>query len=77
MFLALMGVRCLRPHNMIGHLGLVIDQVSKLRSLPTSHQYSPRIRSQPWMQSRSAPLLREPRTPPFGLATPRRHAPFC
>ena len=45
--LALMGVRCLRPHNMIGRLGLVVDQASKLRSLPTSHQYSPRIRSRP------------------------------
>ncbi len=38
-----MGVRCFWPHNMIGHEGLVVDQASKLRSLPTNHQVSPRI----------------------------------
>ena len=42
--LALMGVRCFWPHNMIGHEGLVVDQAWKLRSLPTCHQLSPRIR---------------------------------
>ena len=36
--LALMGVRCLWPHNMIGRAGLVVHQASRLRSLPTSHQ---------------------------------------
>ena len=39
-----MGVRGFWPHNMIGLEGLVVDQASKLRSLPTSHQVSPRIR---------------------------------
>jgi hypothetical protein len=42
--LALMGVRCFWPHNMIGLEGLVVDQAQKLRSLPTNHQLSPRIR---------------------------------
>jgi hypothetical protein len=42
--LALMGVRCFWPHNMIGLEGLVVDQAQKLRSLPTNHQVSPRIR---------------------------------
>ena len=42
--LALMGVRYLRPHNMIGLEGLVVNQAWKLRSLPTNHQVSPRIR---------------------------------
>ena len=41
--LALMGVRCLWPHNMIGRRGLVVDQASRLRSMPTIHQ-TPRIR---------------------------------
>ena len=45
--LALMGVRCFWPHNMIGHEGLVVNQAWKLRSLPTSHQLSPRIRIRP------------------------------
>src|SRR5438477_5283049 len=44
MLLALMGVRYFWPHNMIGRSGLVVHQASKLRSLPTSHQHSPRIR---------------------------------
>ena len=39
-----MGVRCFWPHNMIGHGGLVVNQALKLRSLPTNHQVSPRIR---------------------------------
>ena len=39
-----MGVRCFWPHNMIGHGGLVVNQAWKLRSLPTNHQVSPRIR---------------------------------
>jgi hypothetical protein len=38
MLLALMGVRWLWPHNMIGRAGLVVDQASELRSLPTNHQ---------------------------------------
>ena len=42
--LALMGVRCFWPHNMIGLEGLVVDQAQKLRSLPANHQLSPRIR---------------------------------
>jgi len=42
--LALMGVRGFRPHNMIGLEGLVVNQAWKLRSLPTNHQVSPRIR---------------------------------
>src|SRR5271165_4687815 len=42
--LALMGVRCFWPHNMIGHEGLVVNQAWKLRSLPMCHQLSPRIR---------------------------------
>ena len=37
--LALMGVRCFWPQNMIGHEGLVINQAWKLRSLPTNHQF--------------------------------------
>jgi hypothetical protein len=41
--LALMGIRCFRPHNTIGRTGLVVDQASKLRSLLTSHQDSSRI----------------------------------
>jgi transposase len=45
--LALMGVRCFWPHNMIGLEGLVVDQAQKLRSLPTNHQLSPRIRIWP------------------------------
>jgi hypothetical protein len=32
---------------MIGHGGLVVDQALKLRSLPTCHQFSPRIRDGP------------------------------
>ena len=43
--LALMGVRCFWPHNMIGHGGLVVNQALKLRSLPTNHQVSPRIQT--------------------------------
>ena len=46
--LALMGVRCFSPYNTIGLEGLVIDQAWKLRSLPTSHQFSPRIQLRPW-----------------------------
>jgi hypothetical protein len=46
--LALMGVRCFSPHNTIGLEGLVIHQAWKLRSLPTSHQFSPRIQLRPW-----------------------------
>jgi hypothetical protein len=42
--LALMGVRGFWPHNMIGLEGLVVNQAWKLRSLPTNHQVSPRIR---------------------------------
>jgi hypothetical protein len=46
--LALMGIRCFRPNNLIGHdEGLVIHQVLKLRSLPTTHQFSPRIQLRP------------------------------
>lgn len=45
MLLALMGVRFFWPYNMIGHGGLIVDQASKRRSLPTSHQFTPRIRS--------------------------------
>ena len=45
--LALMGVRCFSPYNTIGLEGLVIDQAWKLRSLPTSHQFSPRIQLRP------------------------------
>ena len=45
--LALMGVRYFAPHNTIGLEGLVVDQAQKLRSLPTSHQLSPRIRMRP------------------------------
>jgi len=45
--LALMGVRCIWPHNTIGLEGLVVNQAWKLRSLPTSHQLSPRIRIRP------------------------------
>jgi hypothetical protein len=41
---ALMGVRFFWPYNMIGLGGLVIDQASKRRSLPASHQFTPRIR---------------------------------
>jgi len=41
--LALMGIRCFWPHNVIGRMGLVVDQASTLRFLPTSHQCSPRI----------------------------------
>ena len=73
--LALMGVRCLWPHNMIGHVGLVVDQASKLRSLPTSHQYSPRIRRPP-VQRRARCVSGGGNTLPFGSATPRRSAPF-
>jgi transposase len=40
---ALMGVRCLSPHNMNGLDGLVIDQALKRRSMPLRHQRSPRI----------------------------------
>src|ERR1700733_431005 len=56
--LALMGVRCFWPHNMIGHGGLVVNQAWKLRSLPTNHQVSPRIR--PPLQRRSAAVMRRP-----------------
>ena len=38
-----MGVRCFWPHNMIGRMGLVVDQALTLRFVPTSHQCSPRI----------------------------------
>jgi hypothetical protein len=43
--LALMGIRCFRPHKIIGRVGLVVHQAWKLRPLPASHQYSPRILS--------------------------------
>jgi hypothetical protein len=46
--LALMGVRCFSPYNTIGLEGLVVDQAWKLQSLPTSHQFSPRIQLRPW-----------------------------
>src|SRR5262249_42167103 len=51
--LALMGIRCFWPHKIIGRTGLVVHQAWKLRPLPASHQYSPRILSGPWVQSRS------------------------
>src|ERR1700746_3058235 len=41
--LALMGVRCFWPHNLIGLEGLVLHQARKLRSLAANHQLSPRI----------------------------------
>lgn len=37
--LALMGVRYLCPHNMIGLCGLVVDQDPKLRPVPLRHQF--------------------------------------
>ena len=37
--LALMGVRYLCPHNMIGLCGLVVNQDPKLRSVPLRHQF--------------------------------------
>src|SRR5690606_6447936 len=40
--LALMGVRCLCPHNMIGLVGPVVNQAWKLRSVPLCHQCLPR-----------------------------------
>ena len=52
--LALMGVRCLRPHNMIGRMGLVVDQASKLRSLPTNHQDHLAFGRARWMQAVAA-----------------------
>ena len=57
--LALMGIRCFWPHKIIGRAGLVVHQAWKLRPLPASHQYSPRILSRPWVQSRSVLHLRE------------------
>lgn len=36
--LALMGVRCLYPHNIIDLAGLVVDQASQRRLLPLCHQ---------------------------------------
>ena len=51
--LALMGIRYFWPHKIIGRTGLVVHQAWKLRPLPASHQYSPRILSRPWVQSRS------------------------
>ena len=74
--LALMGIRCFWPHKIIGRTGLVVHQAWKLRPLPASHQYSPRILSRPWVQSRSVLHLRELRTPPCGSARPRRSVPF-
>jgi transposase len=62
--LALMGVRCFWPHNMIGREGLVIDQAWKLRSLPTSHQFSPRIQMQPSAQRQCVAIMR-PHSPPY------------
>ena len=49
--LALMGIRCFWPHKIIGRTGLVVHQAWKLRPLPASHQYSPRILSQPWVRA--------------------------
>jgi len=63
--LALMGVRCFWPHNMIGREGLVVDQAWKLRSLPTSHQFSPRIQMQPSAQRQCVAIMR-PHSPPYG-----------
>ena len=63
--LALMGVRCFWPHNMIGREGLVVDQAWKLRSLPTSHQFSPRIQMQPSAQRQCGAIMR-PHSPPYG-----------
>jgi hypothetical protein len=62
--LALMGVRCFSPHNTIGLEGLVVDQAWKLRSLPTNHQLSPRIRMRPSIQRRCAAIMR-PHNLPF------------
>src|SRR5271170_8176453 len=42
--LALMGIRYLRPHKIIGREGLVVDQALKKRPVPSCHQSSPRIR---------------------------------
>src|SRR5215472_5124660 len=50
--LALMGIRCFWPHKIIGRRGLVVHQAWKLRPLPASHQYSPRILSRPRVLSR-------------------------
>jgi hypothetical protein len=41
--LALMGVRYLLPHNMIGLCGLVVDQDSKRRPVPLHHQRHERL----------------------------------
>ena len=60
--LALMGVRCLRPHNMIGRGGLVVDQALTLRFVPTSHQCSPRIQLRFLSPQRSCLRLKRPRT---------------
>ena len=62
--LALMEVRCFWPHNTIGREGLVVNQAWKLRSSPTSHQLSPRIRMRPQPQRRYAEIKR-PHSPPF------------
>ena len=62
--LALMGVRCFWPRNTIGLEGLVVDQASKLRSLRTNHQFSPRIRMQPLSRRRRAEIMR-PHNPPY------------
>src|SRR5215472_8555741 len=70
------GVRCFWPHKIIGRAGLVVHQAWKLRLLPASHQYSPRILSRPWVQSRSVLHLRELHTPPCGSARSRRYVPF-
>ncbi len=40
--LALMGIRCLCPHNMLGLVGPVVNQALKLRLMPWCHQYLPR-----------------------------------
>ena len=74
--LALMGIRYFWPHKIIGRTGLVVHQAWKLRPLPASHQYSPRILSRPWVQSRSVLHVRELHTPPCDSARPRRYVPF-
>ena len=42
--LALMGIRYLWPHKIIGLQGLVVHQAAKKRPAPCCHQSSPRIR---------------------------------
>ena len=74
--LALMGVRCLLPHNMIGLAGLVVNQALKRRPLPLHHHYPPRIYRR-FGGDPLACLISRACNIPSARAAPKRCEPSC